>query len=220
MALLEGARVLTTSLSDRSPPLRLGALMLAAGSARRMGCNKLLLPLSGRPMIHHSLDALVPLRQDFTALVLVTGFEAEAMARTVARHPLASALEMHHNPDHDAGLASSLRCGLNALPDDLDGVLVLLGDMPLIDAELLARLLARFEAQGGERILVPWCQGRHGNPSLWPGRLVPRMKAARGDRGAGFLMRQNPHWVSALEVDDTAVLRDFDTPETLLSWPR
>lgn len=198
------------------PPSPVTALVLAAGSSKRMGRNKLLLPLAGRPMIQHTLDALQG--SDLKAITLVSGHQSLRLRDQLQDHPLQNRLRIVNNPDYASGLASSLRRGLEQLPADHGGLLLLLGDMPLLTQALVQKILTRFQELNGERIVIPCYRGQRGHPRVWPAALVPMMALARGDRGADFLIRQNPAWVEELELDDPAVIRDFDTPEALAQW--
>ena len=198
------------------PPAPVTALVLAAGSSKRMGRNKLLLPLAGRPMIQHTLDALQG--SGVAGITLVSGHQSLRLRDQLQDHPLQPQLRIVNNPDHASGLASSLRRGLKKLPADHGGLLLLLGDMPLLTPALVQKILARFHELGGEKIVIPCYRGQRGHPRIWPARLVRMMALARGDRGADFIIRQNPAWVEELELDDPAVIRDFDTPEALTQW--
>lgn len=192
------------------------ALVLAAGSSRRMGCNKLLLPLDGRPMIQHTLDALQG--SGVVGITLVSGHQSLLLRNTLHNHPLSEQLHIINNPGHASGLASSLRHGLTHLPPGHGGLLLMLGDMPLLTPAVIDKLLTRFHELDGEKIVIPCYRGKRGHPRIWPAALVPMMALASGDRGADFLIRQNPAWVEELELDDPAVIRDFDTPEALSQW--
>ncbi len=192
------------------------ALVLAAGSSRRMGRNKLLLPLDRRPIIQHTLDALQG--SGVTGITLVSGHQSLLLREALNSHPLSGRLRIINNPGHAHGLASSLRHGLAHLPPGHGGLLLMLGDMPLLTPALIDKLLARFHELDGEKIVIPCYRGKRGHPRIWPAALVPMMALASGDRGADFLIRQNPAWVEELELDNPAVIRDFDTPEALAQW--
>ena len=208
------AKTATLGATPSTTPVT--ALVLAAGSSRRMGRNKLLLPLDGRPMIQHTLDALAG--SGVEQITLVTGHQSLLLRETLNSHPLSGRLQIINNPGHARGLASSLRHGLAHLPNSHGGLLLMLGDMPLLTPALIDKLLARFHELAGEKIVIPCYRGQHGHPRIWPAALVPMMALASGDRGADFLIRQNPAWVEELELDDPAVIRDFDTPEALAQW--
>lgn len=202
--------------TESAKQLNITALVLAAGRSKRMGCNKLLIPLNGRPMIQHTLDALSG--DAISSITLVTGHQPEQLNNALHNHSLFPQLRIIQNPDYANGLASSLRLGLKHLPANRDGLLVMLGDLPQLTPELIEQLLARFRELNGEKIIMPCYQGKRGNPRLWPARLIPLMSLAQGDRGADFLIRQNPSWVEEIVVDDPAVIHDFDTPEAVAQW--
>lgn len=188
---------------------RVGALLLAAGLSRRMGENKLLLPLGGAPVVAHSADAV--LASGAEPVVVVTGRDAEAVRTALAGRALVFA----HNPAAEAGLAGSLRVGLAALPADVDGALVCLADMPWQRAADLAALIAAFRASGGRAICAPVFAGRRGNPVLWPARYFAALAALHGDRGARELLTAHASEVCYVPVSDAGVTRDVDTPEDL-----
>src|SRR5262249_58415650 len=85
------------------------------------------------------------------------------------------------NPDFAEGLSTSLKAGIAAVPAACDGALVLLGDMPRIEALHLDRLIEAF-APGA--IVVPVHEGRQGNPVLWPRSLFAEIMQLQGDAGA------------------------------------
>lgn len=185
---------------------RLGALVLAAGRSSRMaGPNKLLLPLDGKPLVRHAVDAA--LAADLGPVVVVTGHEGEAVRRVLAGCPV----EFRDNPAHAAGLSSSLRVGIGAFDDTVDGAFVLLGDMPRVTAGHLRRLAAAFAPGEGREIAVPTVRGRWGNPLLWARRFFPAMAALDGDRGARLLAAAERDSLVEIEMADDGVLIDIDT---------
>ncbi len=199
---------LAPPLAPPERPARVGALVLAAGRSRRMGDNKLVAPLGGKPMVAHAVDALAASRA--APIVVVTGHEAERVRAALAGRPVAFA----HNPDHERGLSTSLRAGLASLGDGVDGALVCLGDMPLVSAAHLEALLDAFEAEGGA-ICVPAFERKRGNPVLWPARHFAEMMALEGDAGARSLLDAHAADVRYVAVADPGVNVDVDTPEAL-----
>ena len=119
------------------------------------------------------------------------------------------------NPDFALGLSSSLKAGIRALPKAVAGALVLLGDMPRIEAAHLDAMLAAFASGMGEAIVVPMHEGRRGNPVLWPAALFREMLALEGDVGARRLMVRHASRVHEIDLGTDAVLMDVDTPEVL-----
>ena len=120
-----------------------------------------------------------------------------------------------HNPDFAAGISTSLRAGIATLPDDIDGVLVSLGDMPRVRPDHLRRLAGAFDPAGGCAICLPTWHGKRGNPVLWARRFLAEMIDVSGDVGARHIIGEHADLVCEVEMDDDAVLTDVDSPEAL-----
>lgn len=196
-------------------PKRVGAIVLAAGRSSRMAPqNKLLIAdQAGVPMIARVVDAV--LASPARPVVVVTGHAAAEVRAALAGRDVVFA----HNPDHAQGLSASLRTGLDALGDSVDAAVVCLGDMPLVSASLIGRLIAAHDAEEGRAIVVPTVAGRHGNPVLWDRRFFPAMRAVTGDVGARHLLGEHAGLVHEMPIEDESALRDFDTPESLATAP-
>jgi molybdenum cofactor cytidylyltransferase len=189
---------------------RIGALLLAAGQSRRMGGpNKLLAEIDGVPMVTRVAQRLLASRA--RPIIAVLGNQADAVDAALGKLPL----ERVHNPEFAAGLSTSLKRGIAALPPDLDGVIVCLGDMPLITGRHLDRLIAAFNPLEGRAIIVPTRRAKRGNPVLWSKRFFSEMAELAGDVGAKHLIGEHAELVAEVEMDDDAVLVDIDTPEAL-----
>ena len=104
-------------------------------------------------------------------------------------------------------------------PDDLDGVLVCLGDMPKVSAAQINKLIAAFDPVEGRAICVPTSSGKRGNPVLWGKRFFNEMRDVAGDVGAKHLLGDYADAVCEVEMDDNGVLIDIDSPEALASYP-
>ena len=139
-------------------------LVLAAGKSTRMGANKLLADLGGKPLMRHCVEAL--LASNVKEIIVVTGNEAEGVKD--ALKPLA--VSFIHNPQFAEGLSTSLKCGIEAVRADADGVLICLADMPLIDATTVNQLVSAFDTAEHRSICVPTYNGIRGNP------VCPRAK--------------------------------------------
>jgi molybdenum cofactor cytidylyltransferase len=122
--------------------------------------------------------------------------------------------------DYAQGLSASLKAGIAALPDGAAAALVCLGDMPLVTGRMLDRLIDAWDADEGRAIVVPTHQGRAGNPVLWSRRFFPEILDLAGDTGARALLRRHEEQVCEVEIGDDAVLRDFDTVDSLATLPR
>jgi molybdenum cofactor cytidylyltransferase len=203
------------------------AIVLAAGSATRFGSPKALAPLAGRPILQHVLDVAAQL--DFAALVVVLGRSAEEIERRLHWRSECRIL----NPDPDAGLSSSLRIGLDAL-EQLDPVpgaaLIMLGDQPLVRAEVIEALLGQLEfgPEGESKPIVAprYRDGGGPNPLLIGRPAWPIAREARGDRGLGPVIREHSDLVRWVDVDgsnpDVDTQADLDALEAAVlraDWP-
>jgi molybdenum cofactor cytidylyltransferase len=174
-----------------------------------MGTNKLLTPISGKPMIRVSAEAL--LASAAAPVLVVTGHERERVEEAL------KGLDVRFidNPAFASGLASSLKAGLAAVPQDADGVVVALGDMPLVAGRHVNRLIAAFNPAEHRTIIVPVHGGERGNPVLWGRQYFQEMLSLEGDRGAKSLMDKHEEHITEIAMRSDAVLADFDTPEAL-----
>jgi molybdenum cofactor cytidylyltransferase len=189
---------------------RIAAVLLAAGRSTRMGgANKLLSEIDGVPMVARVAQRL--LASKARPIVAVLGNQAEAVDAALGKLPV----ERVRNPDFADGLSTSLKRGIVALPPDLDGALVCLGDMPLISGRHIERLIAAFNPLEGRAIIVPTRRGKRGNPVLWSKRFFPEMAELAGDVGAKHLIGEHAELVAEVEMDDDAIFVDIDTPEAL-----
>lgn len=192
------------------PDLRIGAVVLAAGRGNRFGPEpKLLAMLDGEPLVRHVAKAA--LASSARPVVVVLGAHSEAVGAALG------GLDVHrvNNPDYAAGLSTSLRAGLATMPDAIDAVVVLLGDMPRVTVAHLDSLIAAYrDSDFRPGAVVPVSAGRRGNPVLLDlGKLADALNDLSGDRGAGPLLAGRDDVVEV--VMDEAVSFDVDTRAAL-----
>ncbi len=193
------------------PPIRLGAIVLAAGGSSRMGAAKQLLELDGRPLIARAVDSV--LGSQARPVVVVLGSDADRVGAAIAGRPVRTVL----NPDWRAGLASSIRVGLAAVLEDapgIDAVLVALCDQPALSPEIIGRLAAVHRATG--RIAAARYGGTNGAPAVFGREHFAVLGTLTGDRGARGLLNGDPGRVAAVELPELGA--DLDTPADLRDW--
>jgi molybdenum cofactor cytidylyltransferase len=173
------------------------------------GPNKLLAEVEGAPMVAYVARRVLASRA--RPIIAVLGNQADAVDAALGKLPV----ERVRNPEFAGGLSTSLKRGIAALPPDLEGVLICLGDMPLISGRHIDRLIAAFNPLEGRAIIVPTRRGKRGNPVLWSKRFFPEMAELAGDVGAKHLIGEHAELVAEVEMDDDAILVDIDTPEAL-----
>ena len=109
---------------------RVAAVVLAAGRSTRMGAvNKLIAEIGGKPLVRIAAEQAWP--RAASPVIVVTGHEREQSRGGVER---TCRVRFVHNPDYADGLGTSLKAGIAAVPEEADGAIVCLGDMPQVDA--------------------------------------------------------------------------------------
>jgi len=192
------------------PTRNIAALVLGAGRSSRMGGpNKLLAEINGKPLIRLVVEQA--LASHARPVIVVTGHQRERVETALS----GLAVQFVHNPHFADGLGTSLKAGIAALPADVDGAIVCLGDMPQIDAALIDRLTVAIDPDKGALIAVPTIDGKRGNPVVWSRRFFPDLMTVEGDVGARHLIGRYAEAVAEVPVQGTAAFTDVDTPEAL-----
>jgi molybdenum cofactor cytidylyltransferase len=187
---------------------RVAAVILAAGRSVRMGGpNKLLAKIGGRPLVRIAAEEALASRA--RPVIVVTGHQREQVEAALD----GLNVQRVHNADFVDGLSTSLKVGLAAVPDAVDGAIVCLGDMPQVRASLIDRLIGAFDPERGALVVVPTIDGKRGNPVVWSRRFFPELMALEGDVGARHLIVRYAEAVTEVALADTAALIDVDTPE-------
>ncbi|MSP47145.1 MAG: 4-diphosphocytidyl-2C-methyl-D-erythritol kinase [Xanthobacteraceae bacterium] len=190
---------------------RIAAVVLAAGRSTRMGGpNKLLAEIGGRPLVRIAVEEALASRS--RPVIVVTGHQRDKVEAALEGLDV----QRVHNPDFADGLSTSVRAGLAAVPDDVVGAIVCLGDMPQVTAPLIDKLIGAFDPERGALVTVPVIDGKRGNPVVWARRFFSELMALDGDIGARHLIGCYPEAVAEVPLTGTAALVDVDTPEALV----
>jgi molybdenum cofactor cytidylyltransferase len=182
------------------------AIVLAAGESRRMGAAKPLLPSGRTTIIGHVADQLLASKLD--EVYAVVGHEGDRIAAALSGRPV----RIVTNPNYQAGMLSSIRAGLEALPPSCESVLIALGDQPAVTGELVDRLLDAY-AKSGKRIVVPVFRGQRGHPLLFSARFREEVLTRYDEVGLRGLLLAHPAEVCEVDGCDESVLSDIDLPE-------
>ena len=193
-----------------TPPGEIAAVVLAGGESKRMGeTNKLLTEIDGASLVRWVAEAVVASRA--AEVIVVTGHEPYLVRNAL------SGLDIRfiHNPYYPDGHSTSLHAGIGAVAKEYSGAVVLLGDMPRVTVNVVDSLIERFHEEHENVICRPKFDGRPGNPVLWPREFFPDILEISGDTGARHLLKRFADRVSGVEVDESGILLDIDTPGDL-----
>jgi molybdenum cofactor cytidylyltransferase len=182
------------------------ALVLAAGSASRMGEAKQLLPLAGRPLLDHVLSA-VDNAKSVSEILLILGSDAQRVRSELGLRRR-NDVRVVVNANWAEGISSSLKTGLAAADKRAAAVCVLLGDQPSIDSEFIDRMIDEFFARP-EPLVRPVYrgvdgQGVPGHPVIVSRSVWGEIEGLAGDEGLRTLISKQPKWLGAVAIDGTA----------------
>ncbi len=181
-------------------------IILAAGSASRMGQPKQLLDWHGRTLVRVAAEEALASTLDHVLVVL--GSARDEVTAALAGLPL----RLIENADYAAGQSTSLRAGIAALEPDVAAAMILLGDQPFVTTAIIDRLVGTWRTSGAA-IVAPSFRGQRGNPVLFSRSVFPELLAVTGDRGARDVLRAEPSRIVLVPFDDDRPLVDIDTPE-------
>lgn len=184
--------------------MRLGCVIMAAGSGSRFGGNKLLALFRGRPLYRWCLEAIPA--DIFQTVHVVTG------CREIARAARERGFRVIENHQPERGVSHTIALGLEPLLE-WDGVMFLTADQPLLTAQTVLGLVQQFWQEPG-CIVAAASGGQRGNPCLFPRDLLPELMKLEGDRGGAGVIRTHSERLRLVEVPAWE-LADCDTAENL-----
>jgi molybdenum cofactor cytidylyltransferase len=183
---------------EKTRLLAADCIVLAAGKSQRMGQPKQLLQLDGRPLYTWALQTALSVCQN---VILVQGaVDLEASLAPDER------LHLVTNRNWAKGMLGSLQAGLKMRQHPQ--VFVIPADLPMVRRETYYSLAG---AMGKASAAYPVCNGRRGHPVLIGPEAISRIETA--DPGLKAMNVIAPLLPLALELGDTGIYRDIDTPE-------
>ncbi len=182
------------------------AVVLAAGSSTRFGRTKQLEKFEGVSLAAGAVRKAESVCGELT--VLVTGKDWQKVADTCA--PLAGYFVI--NTDYEQGLASSIACGVRAVAESADAILLMLADLPLVTTEHLTNLVNAW-AESPQTIVASAFEDTLGPAIVFPKSYFDALMQLSGDRGARPIIDANKERVQAIPCEEAAF--DIDRPEDL-----
>ncbi len=188
--------------------MKISATILAAGQSSRMeDDNKLLLPINEAPMISHVCKTVLAAGLD--PVVVVTGFESDLVTQAIPT----VINEIIYNSYWRSGMASSIYEGLSALPQNVAGNMIVLGDMPMLSKNTLDLLIDEFIVQQGDHIIYPIYEERQANPVIFPKKYFQEILSTTGDHGCKKVLKQYPDNAVGVLIGLPEVVFDCDNED-------
>jgi len=192
----------------------LTAIVLAAGSSRRMGRNKLLLPFKGKPLLAYVVQQILSAKAG--SVVVVTGHEASLVEASLK----GLSVQIVQNSRYEEGMTSSIQAGVAAA--DGEGYMICLSDMVLITSEEYASLQQAFKEHylSDDRCIIqPDYKGEKGNPVIFSAAHRSAILQHPEKEGCKQILRSNAAHIVAVRMLTDHVLRDIDYPDEYQSLP-
>jgi molybdenum cofactor cytidylyltransferase len=182
--------------------MRIAGIVLAAGSGSRMGRNKVLLRLGGESLVRHA--ARVAGEAGLDPVLVVLGYEADLVRAELE----GTRCEVVLNPSHALGMSTSLDAGVAAVPEDASAAVVLLADMPFVEAGMVREVVERHRERRA-RLVTARYGAASAPPTLYARALFPELRGGEGEgRGREVVCR---HAAEVVWVDfPESALADLD----------
>lgn len=190
--------------SKNSPDV--AAIVLAAGSSRRAGGNKLLAELDGEPMFLKAVHAAV--RSKAKPVYVITGYQNEEIEAALEDIDV----NVLYNPAYRSGIKTSIMLGLNSLPSNCKGALLLPADMPNVTDKFLDKMIKNFKPEGGPQLLVSSFKGVKSNPVLWSKELFSKADIIPEEAAIRVIFPQYEDFTTKIETKDKNLLWDVTYP--------
>ena len=184
---------------------QLAAVILAAGESRRFGSAKALLQWENDNFVN-TLVRKANLAGYFPVITVLGANHSQILEKLTAETVVVI------NDRWAEGQSTSIRAGLTALPESVEGALFMLCDQPQLSLTFLDAL--REAARSSHKIVRPYFGGTPGNPVYFPREAFPLLETLTGDQGGRAVMDQFRS-VSLEWIDETMGL-DADTPDQYL----
>ena len=187
--------------------MKIAASVLAAGLSTRFGRNKLLEPFLGKPLLFWSLEKVSKLPVVHRAVVVRREYLDEV------RRMYGGFFDIIVNERPWEGLSSSIRLAVSWAEERCDGLLLLLGDQPLVSYNTLNRLLEEF-MRGDSIVVAVSKDGTPVNPAIFHKSLFHELASLSGDVGAKEIILKHRSGCRFIRVDSRELV-DVDDDESL-----
>jgi len=186
--------------------MKISVTILAAGGSQRMGdLNKLLLLIDDKPMIYSVCKMVLDAK--INQVVLVTGYQNNEVEKSIPK----GIDTIVYNKNWESGMMSSIYAGMSKLEKDIDGNMIVLGDMPLISTMTINKIIIEFNNHNGNQIVYPTYENKQANPVVFPRKYFPEILNLKGDRGCKKLLKKYPGDAVGIPINTDDVVIDCDT---------
>ncbi|WP_287950696.1 nucleotidyltransferase family protein [Acidiplasma sp.] len=184
---------------------KVSGIILASGESRRFGENKLFYKINGKMLIEYTIENA----RNSLLYEKIIVFNPAVNYSVLNLNGFKIAI----NYDYKNGMSTSIGAGLRKVENNIDGVMILLGDSPLIDQNIINRMINIY-SQNDAGIVSAYNSGIPVNPAIFSSKYFNDLLNLKGDVGGRFILRNHPEDIIRVEIDNNALL-DVDTKEDL-----
>lgn len=188
----------------------LSLIVLAAGKSTRMrGRNKLLIRIRKKAIVRRVVESALSSNVD--EVIIVLGWEADKVRDELRDLPCRFVM----NEDYEKGQSSSVKVGLAEMAAGTEAVLILPGDVAMIDTHSINKVIEAYNKRKSP-IVVASHAGRRGHPILLSKELFNEIELIdEATFGLKSVVVRHESEVQTVETDSENVLLDIDTPQDL-----
>ena len=172
-----------------------------------MGDNKLLLPFQDNTLINVVCKTIID--SYLKTVFVVTGFENKKVLESLPK----SIDKIIYNEDWSRGMATSINKAISSLPNNIDGNMIVLGDMPLVTVKTINKLHQVFLNNNGNKIIYADYLGEQANPVIFPRKFFDEILHLNGDKGCKKIIYKNRKNSIGVPIDSSEVIFDCDTKD-------
>jgi len=191
----------------QNKPMKVSAILLAAGESKRMGQSKQLMPFGETTILEQAVDNLI--NSTVSETIVVLGHRAEEVMNVITSKPVKIVI----NPDYQQGMSTSIIAGLDLVDSGTRAVMIALGDQPFVDSQTINSIIEAFVVSD-KGIAIPVYQGRRGHPVIFAIGYKGELLRLKGDIGGREIIDQHPDDVLEVAVSCKGVCVDIDTVDS------
>lgn len=191
---------------QKKPAPVIHCIVLAAGESKRMKQQKMLMPFNDFSIIETVVGKAK--NSEAAETLVVLGSDKKIIGEKIKDLNV----QITENKNYREGMLSSVRCGFNSLPKEVEAAIILLGDQPMVKSEVINRLISNFSKES-KGIIIPVYSGKRGHPILIDTKYREEINHLNPNTGLRELMTNHTDDILEIEVESGEILNDIDTPE-------
>jgi molybdenum cofactor cytidylyltransferase len=179
----------------------ISAIIAASGTASRFGTDKLMYKVNSQPIIYYAMDNVINTKF-YERLIVLRNNALKGYAETVG-------FKVVWNSNYERGMSESIILGINNISNESDAAMIIPGDMPMMAADCLNRLIEHFN-DSGKGIAGFLLNGSPASPVIFAREYFNELLQLKGDHGGKPVIMRHMDDFSGIEAPDNSLM-DIDT---------